>query len=173
MPTFANKLFPKRIALGIAVTLAGLALVFLQFFTDVFDNRISLKLVLFSGVLVVGGIGVALSARGRVCSQCGVPTAAGSVLFPADWYGHLASAVEQLSSGNTGPLLQFANAARAPSGTPAIATLDSESCPQCRQLARVSASRKQLNAQGEYEEKQRTQWVTLQGQPATQVLSVQ
>lgn len=133
--------------------LCGLALLGLQFFTDVFVSadgsvrRVSIKLLLLAGgAVVVGGGLVVTGFMGEACSACRVALTEREGHYDPGWWPQVRAAFERLRAGDPTALASLVPHpfAAPPAEGMEVASVGVEGCERCGQLARVSIARKRL-----------------------------
>src|SRR4051812_38351853 len=92
-PKITWRFLPGQFFGGLALALGGLGVLYVQFCTDLFvsydTRRVSVKLVVFAGLLCVLGIGIALSATARGCSRCRRELFNNALVYPVELHARV------------------------------------------------------------------------------------
>jgi len=132
-----RKFVPMRMFGGLALVVGGVGGAASMFVTDIFDGVISIKLLLFCGILVLGGAGVSWSAFAVACTRCNEELKAVHFYAPPEWRNHIQQLV---ASGQSSALASLGTAPPVMPDVPASACLTIEHCPKCFQVARLQAA---------------------------------
>jgi len=131
-----RKFVPVRMFGGLALVAAGAGGASSMFVTDLFDGVISTKLLLFFGILVLGGAGLAWSAFALACTRCNEELKTVHFYAPPEWRSHIQQVV---ASAQSSALTSLGTAPPVMPDAPASACLTIEHCPKCFQVARLKA----------------------------------
>lgn len=136
---------PVRLLVGLVLSvISALALLVLLFCFA----RIRLSSLIFAGVGIVGGIGVATTAYADACRACKTALESTALYFPGGLHANVAASVASAKGGDLRGPTQLLDAPSGHGQPSPHAVLSVNYCPSCKQVAQLGSSLQTQNDQG-------------------------